>query len=388
MIAVGCGVSAGNLYYAQPLLSAIAHSLHVGYGQAGIVVTLSQVGYALGLLFVVPLGDLLQRRPLIMRMLAVTSLSLLGAGLSPSLTALDVAVLIVGVSTVVPQVLVPFAAELAPEAQRGKIVGAVMSGLLIGILLARTVSGLLAEAGSWRVAFLAAAVAMLALALLLHRELPDVPPTSTLRYRRLLGSVLQIASQDAVIRWRSLFGALAFACFSALWTSIAFLLSGAPYHYSPGVIGLFGLLGAAGATMANLAGRLADAGRTRATTGTLFLGLAGSFGLLALGGSDLAALIGGIVLLDLTVQGLHILNQATIYARREESRGRVTTIYMTTYFSGGAAGSAAAAALYASGGWSDVCLLGACVAGFGVICWTIEGMLARRRLPAGAQPTR
>lgn len=385
-MAVGCGVSVGNLYYAQPLLSAIAHELHVGYGQAGTIVTLSQIGYALGLLLVVPLGDLLRRRPLIMRMLTVTFLALLGAGLAPSLGALDVAILITGVSTVVPQILVPFAAELAPEAQRGKIVGAVMSGLLVGILLARTVSGLLAETGSWRVAFIVAAVAMLALALLLYRELPEVPPTSKLSYGRLIASVLEIALQDSVIRWRSLFGAIGFACFSALWTSIAFLLSGAPYHYSPGVIGLFGLLGAAGALMANLAGRLADAGRTQVTTGTLFAGLAASFGLLALGRSDLAALIGGIVLLDLAVQGIHILNQATIYARRPESRGRVTTIYMTTYFSGGAAGSAAAAAVYSSGGWSEVCLVGACLAGLGIFAWIVQGALGRRRrLDAGAQ---
>lgn len=388
-MAIGCGVSIGNIYYAQPLLSEIAHDLGVGYGQAGLVVTLSQIGYALGLLLLVPLGDLVQRRRLIVRVLMLTCLALVGAGLAPSLTALDVAILVVGVTTVVPQILVPFAAELAPERERGKVVGAVMSGLLVGVLLARTVSGLLATAGTWRIAFLASAGAMLALALLLRRELPEVPPSSQMPYRRLLSSVLQIARQDATIRWRSVYGGIGFACFSALWTSISFLLSGSPYHYGPAVIGLFSLLGVAGALMANFAGRLADAGHTRASTGTLFALLAASFGLLAIGRSDLAALIGGIVLLDLAVQGIHILNQATIYSRRGDSRGRVTTIYMTTYFSGGAVGSAAAAGVYASQGWRAVCILGAALAGLGLVLWATEGALSRRRaLSSGAQPAK
>lgn len=388
-MAIGCGVSIGNIYYAQPLLSEIAHDLGVGYGQAGLVVTISQIGYALGLLLLVPLGDLVQRRRLIVRVLILTCIALVGAGLAPSLTALDVAILVVGVTTVVPQILVPFAAELAPERERGKIVGAVMSGLLVGVLLARTVSGLLATAGTWRIAFLASAGAMLALALLLRRELPEVPPSSQMSYRRLLSSVLQIAKQDAPIRWRSLYGAIGFACFSALWTSISFLLSGSPYHYGPAVIGLFSLLGVAGALMANFAGRLADAGHTRASTGMLFALLAASFGLLAIGRSDLAALIGGIVVLDLSVQGIHILNQATIYSRRVDSRGRVTTIYMTTYFSGGAVGSAAAAGVYASQGWPAVCILGAALAGLGVVLWATEAALSRRRaLASEAQPAK
>ncbi len=374
IMALGCGVSVGNLYYAQPLLNVIARSLHVGYGQAGLLVTLSQIGYALGLVLLVPLGDLIQRRRLVVRTLLLTAISLAAAGLAPSLNALDIAIFVVGASTVIPQILVPFAAELAPAEQRGRVVGAVMSGLLVGVLLARTVAGVLAQLGSWRIAFLAAAGAMIALAALLRRELPEVPVAVKISYRALLRSAGSIALEDSLIRWRSLFGAVGFACFSVLWTSISFLLSGAPYHLGPALIGLFGLLGAAGAMMANVAGRIADAGFTRAATGVLFALLSASFGLLIAGRSDLLPLIGGILLLDLSVQGIHILNQATIYARHPEARGRVTTIYMTSYFAGGAVGSAVASALYGSEGWRGVCLLGAGLGLLGLLSWLLQGL--------------
>lgn len=381
-MALGCGVSVGNLYYAQPLLAAIANSLHVGYGEAGLVVTLAQVGYVLGLMLLVPLGDLIRRRRLVVGVLVLTCASLAATALAPTLTVLDVAITAVGVSTVVPQILVPFAAELAPEEQRGRVVGTVMSGLLIGVLLARTVSGVLAELGTWRVAFYAAAVAMLLLAGLLRRELPDAPPSSQLPYHRLLGSIWEIARSEPIIRWRSLYGGLGFACFSVLWTSIAFLLAGAPFHYGPGLIGLFGLLGAGGAMMASVAGRLADRGLTRPSTGLLFTLLSASFGLLALGRSDLLPLILGIVALDLSVQGIHILNQATIYTRRPDSRGRVTTIYMVSYFVGGAIGSAVTATLYASSGWEAVCGFGAAIAAGGLLAWALESVLHSRRAAA------
>lgn len=384
MIAVGCGASVGNLYYAQPLLSAIAGDLHVGYDEAGLIVTLSQIGYALGLLLLVPLGDLLQRRRLVVRTLMLTALALAGAGFAPSFGVLGAAILVVGVTSVVAQILVPFAAELAPEGERGKVVGTVMSGLLVGMLLARTVAGLLAQLGTWRVAFLVAAGAMVALAKLLSRELPEVRPSSQLPYLGLMRSIVQIAREDSVIRWRALFGSAAFACFSVLWTSISFLLSGPPFHYGPAVIGLFGLLGVAGAMMATAAGRLADAGLTAIATGSLFAILAGSFGLLSLGSSSLAPLLVGIVLLDIAVQGIHILNQATIYGRRPESRGRVTTIYMTTYFVGGALGSAGAGAVYAADGWQGVCGLGAALAALGALAWVLQQALAPR---AESSPT-
>ncbi len=378
VMAVGCGVSVGNLYYAQPLLNAIAAELKVGYAQAGLIVTLSQIGYVLGLALLVPLGDLFQRRRMVVRVLVLTCLALAGAGLAPTLGALDIAILIVGITTVIPQILVPFAAELAAEGERGRVVGIVMSGLLVGVLLARTVSGLLAQLGTWRIAFLVASGAMLVLAAALQRELPEVPPSSSMPYRRLMRSIIAIAREDSVVRWRSLFGSIGFACFSVLWTSIAFLLAGPPYHYGPAVIGLFGLLGAGGALMASVAGRLADAGHTKASTGALFALMAGSFALLALGRTELAALVLGILLLDLSVQGVHILNQATIYSRRPESRSRVTTIYMVCYFTGGAAGSAGAAGIYAADGWQATCALGVGLGVLGLISWLLQSVLAAR----------
>jgi predicted MFS family arabinose efflux permease len=387
LLAVACGAAVANLYYAQPLLDAIARDLRVGPATAGLLVTASQIGYAIGLAFVVPLGDLLERRRLIVVMLVICGLGQAGAALAPQFAVFALAVGVVGVSSAVAQIVVPMSSSLAAEHERGKVVGTVMSGLLIGILTARTASGLLAGLVGWRGVFGIATATMLVLAAMLRWALPEVPPTENLPYRSLMRSVLRLVREQPVLRQRMALGAAAMGCFSILWTSIAFLLSGPPYNYGNTVIGLFGLAGLAGALIAPVAGRLADRGQGRFATSATIVTLLASWGLLAIGGHSVVALIAGIVLLDLGVQGMQISNQSAIYALSPDARSRLTTAYMVAYFAGGASMSAAASALYESDGWGAVCVLGAVVAAVALVVWlaTEPRPLASLRLGAASE---
>lgn len=373
VFAVACGLVVANLYYAQPVLDTIAREFHSSVGTVGLIVTLTQIGYAAGLLFVVPLGDLLNRRRLVITVLTGTALALAAAALSSSIAALAAISLAIGVTSVVVQVLIPFAAALAPDAERGRVVGMVMSGLLLGVLLARTFSGLVAQVAGWRAIYWLAAMLMLVLIGVLWRELPRDPQHSvTLSYGQLLRSVGRLVVEEPVLRRRSIYGALCFAAFSVLWTTIAFLLAQPPYRYGEATIGLFGLAGAAGALCASFAGRLADRGWARITTGTfIFLALV-SFGLLALGGHLLILLILGVVVLDLGIQGTQVTNQSEIYRLRPEARSRITTAYMVAYFVGGSIGSATAALVYDQSGWLGACLLGAAYIVIAFLLWLTE----------------
>ena len=369
LLAVACGAAVANNYYAQPLLHTIGASFGVPGSTAGLLVTAGQVGYAAGLAFLVPLGDVLERRRLITRMMVVTSAALVAAAAAPDIAALGSALAVVGVTTVAAQIIVPMAASLAAEQQRGRAVGTVMSGLMIGVLLARVVSGLVAATAGWRPVYLIAAVIMLVLAGILRRLLPAVQPSGTSSYRALLRSVLTLIRAEPVLRQRMVLGAVAMGSFSILWTSIAFLLSGPPYRYGSAVIGLFSLAGLAGAVAAPQVGRLADRGYGRlGTLGTIVILLA-SWGLLALGGHWLAALIPGIVLLDLGAQALHISNQSDIYALRAEVHSRLNTAYMVAYFTGGAVMSAATSLVFSAAGWGGVCVLGIVTAASGLAVW-------------------
>jgi predicted MFS family arabinose efflux permease len=380
LLATTCGAAAANLYYAQPLLHTLGGALGVSNSTAGLVITISQLGYVLGLALLLPLGDLHERRGLISTTLLLTAAGMAVAAVAPSFAVFGAAIAVVGVTSVVAQVVVAMSSSLSADEERGRVVGTVMSGLLIGILLARTVSGLIAAALGWRTVFWFAAAAMLALSVTLRRALPRVPPTTDLSYRGLLRSVLALIREEPVLRQRMLIGALDFGCFSTLWTALAFLLSGAPYHYGNAVIGLFGLVGVVGAGAASLAGRLADRGRGGPTTTATALVMLASWAVLALGKTSLAALIVGIAVLDLGVQGLHISNQSAIYALRPEARSRLTTAYMVAYFLGGALASALAASLYASGGWAAVCALGGGTALLALVVWLVtEAMSARAR---------
>jgi predicted MFS family arabinose efflux permease len=367
LMAVACGVSVANLYYAQPILDTLAQAFHTSSGTAGLVVTCSQIGYAAGLALVVPLGDLLVRRRLVPALLLATTAALVASALAPTIALLGVMALVAGTGSVAAQVVVPFAASLAEPAKRGRVVGTVMSGLLIGILLARTVSGALASALGWRAVYLFGAGCTLALAAVLAAKLPPEVQRQRLAYRQLLVTGLRLVRDEPLLRRRALYGAAAMGTFSVFWTTMAFMLARAPFHYSDAVIGLFGLVGAAGALCANVAGRLADRQLTRLTTIVFSVLMCGSFALLWVGRASLLALVAGIVVLDLGVQGLHITNQSLVYRLAPELRSRITSVYMVSYFAGGAIGSALAAAIYDRDRWAGVCVLGAALAGVAVL---------------------
>ena len=364
LIAVATGAVVANLYYAQPVLHLVARDFHSGSGLASLIITATQVGYAGGLLLVVPLGDLHPRRILVVRIFGVAAVALVGCALSPDIWTFGLASVAVGVASVAGQVMIPFAADLAPPERRGRVVARIMTGLLLGILLARTVSGLVAQLAGWRSIYWFSAALMIAFAVVLWRALPAEGPRPHQRYWSLVGSSLRLLVDEPTLRRRAWHGACAFACFSVLWTTVAFLLSGGPYHYSSVLIGLFGLVGAGGILAANFAGKLADADRSTAATLVAGVLLIGSFGLLWFGHSSLAALIVGIVVLDVGTQGMQITNQAIIYALRPDARSRINSAYMVCYFIGGALGSLTAGVVYGAHGWAGVCLLGA---GFGLL---------------------
>ena len=359
LLAAACGISVAALYYPQPILSTIARQLHTSSGTAGLVVTASQIGYALGLAFVVPAGDIVDRRRMVPLVLTATAAVMAASAASPNPGVLIALALLAGLGSVVAQVLVPLAASRASDERRGRVVGTVMTGLLLGILLARTVAGFVAGASSWRVVYVMGAALLVVLAVVLARALPPERERPELAYRGLLASTLRIFAAEPLLRRRALFGGLGFAAFSVFWTTSAFLLAGPPYHYGDTVIGLFGLVGAGGALCAQAAGRLADRELHRHAT-LAFAGLtAVSFLPTFVGRHSLVWLVVGIVALDMGVQGLQVTNQSLIYRLAPEARSRVNSAYMVCYFAGGAAGSAVAAALYGIGGWAAVCVLGA-----------------------------
>jgi predicted MFS family arabinose efflux permease len=381
LIAVATGAVVANLYYAQPVLHLVAHDFHSGSGLASLIITATQVGYAAGLLLIVPLGDLHSRRVLVTRIFAVAAVALMGCALAPDIWVFGLASVAVGAASVAGQVMIPFAADLAQEERRGRVVARIMTGLLLGILLARTVSGSVAQLAGWRAIYWFSAALMVAFALILWRALPAEGPRPHRSYWNLVGTSLRLLVDEPVLRRRAWHGACAFACFSVLWTTIAFLLSGAPYNYSSVVIGLFGLVGAAGILAANMAGRLADADQSSSATLVAGVLLIGAFGLLWLGRSSLAALIAGIVVLDIGTQGMQITNQAIIYALRPDARSRINSAYMVCYFIGGAVGSVTAGVVYGARGWSGVCLLGT---GFGLLTCALTAYDFLRRSPRTA----
>jgi predicted MFS family arabinose efflux permease len=372
LLAIGCGATVANLYYAQPLLEAIAGQFGVSDGTAGLLVTVSQVAYGLGLVFLAPLSDLVDRRKLVTVLLAITCLASVGAAAAPGIAILALAIGIASATSVVAQVLVPFASTLAPEGERGQVVGMVMSGLLSGILLARTLSGLVAGLAGWRTVFALAAVAMAVLAIALWRALPERRPATDLRYGALLASIGALIRREPVLRRRMVFGACGFGGFSLVWTTLTFLLSGPPFDFGESTIGLFGLAGLAGAVAAMRMGRLHDRGHGRVATGAVLAAILLSWPIFYLGRHSVPAIVLGLMLLDFGVQGQNVLSQGAIYALGRQTTGRVTTAYVTSNFTGGAIGSAAGAIAWSAGGWPAVCAVGFAIAATALLAWLIE----------------
>lgn len=369
LMSLATGLSVASNYYVQPLLHTVANDFGLSVSLAGFIVTTAQLGYACGLLLLVPLGDMLERRALIVGMSLLAAGGMVITATSSSFALLLLGTVLTGLFSVVAQILVPLAATLAAPEKRGKVVGTVMSGLLLGILLARTVAGALAQLGGWRTVYWVASVLMVLMALALWRFLPQVKQSVSLNYPQLLKSIFQLYRANRVIRTRAWTGCLSFANFSVLWTSMAFLLASPPYNYSEGEIGLLGLVGAAGALAARQAGSLADKGKARLTTSLGLLIMLASWGMTALGAHSLAALIVGILLLDLAVQGVHITNQSVIYSQMPEARNRLTAGYMTSYFIGGACGSVLSANAFHMAGWYGVCAAGVVMTLLNLLIW-------------------
>jgi predicted MFS family arabinose efflux permease len=362
-------------YYAQPLLHSIAEHFGLSTASAGSIVIAAQLSYGAGLLLLAPLGDLFEQRRLIVSMTLIASVGLLISACAQSLPWLIVGTALTGLFSVVAQILVPMAAALSAPEQRGRAVGTLMSGLLLGILLARTAAGFMAELGGWRSIYILAAVLMAITALALYRSLPQHHSHAGLKYPALIGSVFRLFAEEPVLRLRALLGLLSFSLFALFWTPLAFLLSSAPYHYSDAVIGLFGLAGAAGALAANWAGRLADRGKGALGTTIGLTALLLSWVPLGFAQQSLAALLLGVLVLDLAVQLVHVSNQNAVIALRPEARTRLNAGYITCYFIGGAFGSLLGTQLFQRYGWDGIVAAGLIIGALALLAWEI----ARRR---------
>jgi predicted MFS family arabinose efflux permease len=359
LLALSCGLTVANLYYAQPLLVEIGRTFDIGVGAAGGLITATQLGYAAGMLLLAPLGDRFENRSLVTTLLLITTGGLVLAGLSPVYPALLAAALVIGSTSVVAQILVPYAADLAPDESRGRIVGRVMSGLLAGILLSRTLGSLLAQATSWQVVYLTSAGVTAALVLTLRLALPAREPTTTVGYAALLRSTVDLMRRHAPLRRRTAYQAAMFGTFSVFWTTIAFVLSAPPFNYNQLQIGLFALVGAGGTVVAPLAGRWADHGLGRRATGAAFVVAAAAYGAAALGRHHVVVLGAAAAVLDAAVQTTHIVGQHTIYRLDPSARARLNSGYLAIFFLGGAVGSQLGSIVYHAAGWPAVTALGA-----------------------------
>lgn len=386
LLAVASGMTVANLYYAQPLLSSLSHDFHLGTATAGALVTVTQIGYVVGMVFLVPLGDRLEKRRLVISVLAVTTVALAVAGTAMSFPVLLVASLVSGVTSVVAQILVPFAADLAPDHARGRVVGRVMSGLLAGILLSRTVSSLVSDVAGWRYVYLGSAVLMALLALALRAALPQHAPTTALPYGQVLRSTARLVRTHPALRRRALYQAALFGAFSAFWTTVSFLLTG-PFHYSQIGVAVFALVGAAGAAVAPAAGRWADRGLSRPITGTAFGVAAAAFAVAGFGQHSIVLVALAGVLIDMAVQTTLILGQHTVYQLDATARSRLNSAFIAFFFVGGALGSELGSLAYHAAGWTAVSILGAGLPLIALGYWATEWRAPRTtaRDPAAAQ---
>ncbi|MDE1183870.1 MFS transporter [Paraburkholderia sp.] len=358
LLATIAGVAVANIYYNQPLLDNFRQSFPGSASWIGTVPAVTQLGYACGMLLLAPLGDRFDRRMLILLKIAGLCVALIFAASATTLGVLIGASLAIGILSTIAQQAVPFAAELAPASKRGQAVGTVMSGLLLGILLARTAAGFIAEYFGWRAVFGTSVVALLGLAVVIAMRLPRSQPTSSLPYAKLLGSMWHLTVELRGLREASLTGAALFAGFSIFWSVLALLLAGAPFHLGPQATGLFGIVGAAGAMAAPFAGKFADRRGPRAIITLSIALVAASFVIFGVSGASIAGLVIGVIVLDVGVQAAQISNQSRIYALKPDARSRVNTVYMVAYFIGGAAGSAVGAAVWPAFGWVGVSVAG------------------------------
>jgi predicted MFS family arabinose efflux permease len=368
IMAICTGLIVANIYYNQPLLVLISKSFAIDPAKGGRIAFLTQAGYALGLLFFVPLGDKVERRGQIVWMAAFAVAALVLAALSPNLLCLEIASVLIGATSVIPQLILPLAAHLSDPSRTGKVIGSIMSGLLIGILLSRTLSGFIGAWLGWRGMFWVAAVISLLLLVMMRITFPVSRPGFTGSYASLMRSLLTLVKEQPLLREAAAINALAFATFGLFWTTMVLHLSGAPFHYNSDLIGLFGLAAAAGALAAPLVGGSADKRNPRIAIGYGLCLLLLSFVLLYVWADTVIGMIAGIVLLDLAMQGIHVSNQSRVYALIPAARNRLNTVYMTVSFIGTSLGSAVGLFAWEKGAWTGVCLTGALLtlAAFGI----------------------
>lgn len=371
LMATTAGMGVANLYYNQPLLADIGQTFDANAHQTGNITMFTQIGYAVGMFFFVPLGDIKERRNLVTLLLLAVTLSLIGVATSQNLIWIDLASLAVGITTIVPQIMLPLAASLAPPKEQGKVIGTVLSGLLFGILLARTVSGLIGGTFGWRLMFWIAAALMLILALVLRVLLPKSQPDTSLTYAQLFVSIFSLIKKHTALRESAFIGAMMFGGFSAFWTSLTYFVEGPSYHYNSQIAGLFGLVGAVGASCAPIVGRFADRFSPKSIIGSLMGVTLVSFLIFGFTGIYLWGLILGIILLDLGIQGTQVANQARIYPLAPEARSRINTVFMVSTFLGGALGSTVGSYAWKVWGWQGVCLTCGTMVTLAIIVWLI-----------------
>jgi predicted MFS family arabinose efflux permease len=390
LLATATGLIVASLYYAQTLVGPISAATGLSPEAAGLIVTLTQIGYCLGLLFIVPLGDLLENRRLIFTGLLFTSAMLVLAAVSSSAWMFLTAALGIGLGSVAAQIIVPFAAHLSKESTRGVTVGKVVSGLLLGIMLSRPAASLIADATSWHVVFGGAALVVLGVALVLRAKLPLRVPNHHITYPKLMGSLWQLFLQTPVLRRRAAYHAGLFGSFSLFWTVTPLMLAGPQFHLSQTGIAIFALVGMAGAVASPIAGKLADQGHTlMATAAALALGVLGfALPMVVPGSRDiaLAVLVLASIVLDMGVAANLVLGQRAIFTLGAEVRSRLNGVYFALFFAGGALGSALGGWMYATHGWHAALLTGMAFNGAALLYWVTEYLAATRRSRASGNP--
>ncbi|MDX3927836.1 MAG: MFS transporter [Shinella sp.] len=371
LFAVAGGAAVGNLYWAQPLLGEIAASFGTSTGAAGSLVTVTQIGYAIGVFLIVPLGDVVNRRRLIPAIMLCSAVALAASASAPSFIALIVSLAAVGLTTVTGQLLTPLAGDLAKPEQRGRVVGTVVSGLLTGILLSRTISGFIGDLFGWHAIYWLAAVISAVIAGLLAKALPSDPSRPAMPYRTLLSSVFAVVAKHRAVRVTLLLGATVFSVFTMFWTGLTFLLSSPPFSFSLTQIGLVGLVGLAGALGAQRTGALHDRGWSVYATGAgLALSLA-SLVIAAVGSTSLIAILLAVLVIDIAIQAVNVLNQTRMFSVDPTARSRLNTAFVTCNFIGGAIGSALAGLLWEAGGWQLIMLGGIVMMAFALTVWAV-----------------
>ncbi|WP_204743262.1 MFS transporter [Pseudocnuella soli] len=363
LMALCTGLIVANIYYCQPLVVLISREFGVAESTGGTITFFTQLGYALGLLFFVPLGDMFEKRSQIVVTTALAVVFLATAALSTSLAMLSVASLLIGATSVVPQLILPLAAYWAQPHRRGKVIGIIMSGLLIGILLSRTISGLIGAWLGWRGMFWIATGISALLLVLMQVLFPKTPSAFKGHYGQLMQSLVTLIKEQPVLREATAINALTFASFGLFWTTMVLHLSGPPFNFNSGAIGLFGLAAVAGALVAPLVGGRADRGNPRVAIGYGLSAVLLSYLVFYFWGNAVVGMVIGIILLDLGQQSVHVSNQTRVYALLPEARNRLNTVYMTVSFIGTAAGSALGLWVWQGWGWSGVCITGALLLG-------------------------